>query len=175
MTSSWYLEDAEPVARDSKYTFYKPSLAVISGLAPGNICKLIFCFSSDNPESPRAERMWVVIDRIDNGKFQGHLDNQPQYIEDLSLGDVIYFEPRHIIDLDIPDEEPSLVEKYKDWCLVTKEIVNGIRTVGYLYREEPMPGESRGSKDSGWRFLAGDEDSAFIRNKETGEFESLQD
>ena len=36
---------------------------------------------------------------------------------------------------------------------------NGFK-VGYMYREEP----DEGKPDSGWRFLAGDEDDAYINN-----------
>ena len=52
-----------------------------------------------------------------------------------------------------------------DWqggvgCLATDRIVVDGRPVGYCYREEPTPGQP----DSGWRFLAGDEDEAYLSN-----------
>ncbi len=42
-------------------------------------------------------------------------------------------------------------------CLATDRIVVDGRPVGYMYREAPI-----NKDDSGWRFFAGDEDSAYM-------------
>lgn len=173
MTQSWHLVNADEIAQKSKYTFYKPSQRIIEQLQTGNICKLIFEFESDNPEHPRAERMWVIIDSIDNGKFAGHLDNTPLYIEDLKVGDTIEFQTEHIIDLDIDDDEPNLVEKYIDRCFATKRVIYEKNKIGYFYREEPMQGNKNGFKDSGWRFLEGDESQEYLDDSENSQFVSL--
>jgi len=173
MTQSWYLIDADEMAQESKYTFYKPSKRIIQKLEPGNICKLIFSFESDNPEHPSAERMWVIIDHVDNNKFVGHLDNEPFYIKDLKVGDIIEFESKHIIDLDVDDNEPNIVEKYLDRCFATKKIIYEKNKIGYFYREEPMEEEKDGIKDSGWRFLEGDENQEDLDDSENSQFVSL--
>ncbi len=53
---SWYLANADEIASQHKYTFYKPSPEVIGRVAPGEVVKLIFQFESDDPEAPGAER-----------------------------------------------------------------------------------------------------------------------
>ena len=46
-------------------------------------------------------------------------------------------------------------------CYATDEIVVTGRAVGYMYREEPDS-----ERDSGWRFMAGDEDQAYMDDPE---------
>lgn len=45
-------------------------------------------------------------------------------------------------------------------CLASDKITKGGFKVGYMYREEP----SEGGLDSGWRFLAGNEDDEYTNN-----------
>ena len=59
------------------------------------------------------------------------------------------------------------IQKLIEWdepngegCLVSDRITKGGFKVGYMYREEP----SEGTPDSGWRFLAGDEDDEYSNN-----------
>ena len=173
MNPSWHLENADPIAAASKYTFYKPSRRIIATLAPGHICRLIFAFDSDDPTYPAAERMWVLILEIDNGRFSGTLTNQPVYIKDLHIGDEVEFGPEHIIDLDVPDDEPDLAAQYAGKCLATRRIIDEHQRVGYLYREEPLPGKAAGQQDSGWRLMEGDEEQAYIDDPANLDFVSL--
>jgi hypothetical protein len=201
---SWWLEDADPIAAANPYTFYKPSREVITKVRVGEVVKLIFTFDSNDPEAPRAERMWVLVDEVlSDGSFLGRLNNEPQHITDLKFNDPISFKPCHIICTD-HDEHDNLIEKYINRCYVTNRILDDGRPVGYLYREEP---DREG--DSGWRIAANDESeeymddsnnlayvslgavlskdgsfrhlleapsgSAFIRNTHTGKFESVPD
>lgn len=58
---------------------------------------------------------------------------------------------------------PELRPLLQDWqggvgCLATDRIVVDGCPVGYCYREDPAPGQP----DSGWRFLAGDEDEVYL-------------
>src|SRR5579859_1947022 len=110
--STWYLEDASAKATASPYTFYKPPAEVIRKIQTGEIVRLIFCFESDDPEAPRAERMWVVVETMDGkGGFVGKLDNQPGYIKDLQKGDAITFRDVHIVNT-LHDGRENLIEKY---------------------------------------------------------------
>lgn len=198
---SWHLEDADPIAAENPYTFYKPSRELISRVRPGEVVKLIFCFSSADPEAPRAERMWVLVDELlSDGSFRGRLNNEPRYISDLKLDDPVNFQPCHVINTE-HDDNNNLVERYIKRCFVTKRILDDGQLVGYLYREEPDE-----ENDSGWRITANDESdeymldsknlayvslgavlgkddsfrnlleapigTAFIRNPQTGEFEA---
>jgi hypothetical protein len=165
---SWNLEDAAVIAAANPYTFYKPSGEAILLLRPGNLVKLIFAFQSDNPKAPRAERMWVRIERIESGLFAGKLGNDPRYIEDLKCGDDVEFEARHVIQTDIDDPVPDPTKPYWPRCFVSRRVLyDGVR-VGYLYRESPD-----GDKDSGWRMMAGDESDEYINDSGNLSFVSL--
>ena len=42
------------------------------------------------------------------------------------------------------------------FCLVSKQVLEDGKRVGYMYREEPL----EKGEDSGWRFFSGEEDQA---------------
>lgn len=203
--STWHLDNAEELAAQYRYTFYKPSPSVLARIAPGDCVKLIFRVDSPDPQAPAAERMWVVVDEVlPQSRFKGHLDNEPRYITDLKHGDPVAFEACHIINTQLDDEEEGLVERYAQRCFVTRRVLDDGCPVGYLYREEPDDGE-----DSGWRITANDESenymddaenlayvslgvvlnlddafidlldepagAAYVRNPETGQFEPCED
>ena len=79
---SWKLTDSEKLAKENKYTFYKPSREILKNLKVGNIVKLTFEFESSNSEHPGAERMWLEITEINEHKFKGTLDNHPFYLHE---------------------------------------------------------------------------------------------
>lgn len=166
---SWKLEDAQKIADEFPYTFYKPSKEVISQLTEGNIVKLIFPFESDDPEAPSAERMWVIVKKLgENGSFKGVLDNDPYHIKDLKCGDPIEFSECHIIDTDLDDPVPSIADKYIKRCFVTHNILYGGEKVGYLYREAPDYED-----DSGWRFTTGAESDEYMDDSNNSSYVSL--
>ena len=168
MPKSWNLENAQKLADEFIYTFYKPSKEVVSLLNVGNQAKLIFSFESDDPEDPSAERMWVEItERIEN-KFIGYLDNDPAYIKDLKYKDIIEFSEIHIVDTDLDDPIPAISEKYIKRCFVTNNILYEGEAIGYLYREEPDTED-----DSGWRFTTGSETDEYMNNSENSSYVSL--
>ena len=149
---SWHLENADDLASENKYTFYKPSAKIIRKVVVGEVVKLIFRFESESPDAPAAERMWVLVDEIGaQGSFKGRLDNEPRHIADLKLDDPVEFESCHIINTE-HDDDDNLVEKYIKRCFVTKRVLEDGVPVGYLYREEPDQED-----DSGWRITANDE------------------
>lgn len=165
---SWHLEDADPIAAENPYTFYKPSREVIARVQPGEVVKLNFCFSSTDPEAPRAERMWVLVDQVlADGSFRGRLNNEPHYIHDLKLDDPVSFGACHIINTE-HDDNDNLVERYIKRCFVTKRVLDDGRLVGYLYREEPDE-----EKDSGWRITAADESDEYMSDSRNLAYVSL--
>jgi hypothetical protein len=172
-TKSWRLDDAETIAAAAKYTFYKPSRYVLDKLEVGNLVKLIFAFDNTEPQQPNAERMWVIITEKSNGKFVGTLDNEPYFIKDLNPGDTIEFEEKHIINSDLDEVEPSLVDKYIHRCLVSNKILAEGCKVKYLMREESLGEYRDGIVDSGWRILAGDESQEYLDDPENTQFVSL--
>jgi hypothetical protein len=165
---SWYLADADELAADYKYTFYKPSEKVIQEIAIGEVVKLIFRFESENPEAPAAERMWVLVDEMtDQGCFKGRLNNEPMYITDLKLDDHIEFKSCHIISTEHNDTD-NIVERYIKRCYVTNRVLYDGKPAGYLYREEPDHED-----DSGWRITANDETDEYMENSKNSSYVSL--
>ena len=128
-------------------------------MAPGNQVKLIFCFDSDEPDMPRAERMWVTVDEVASGSFKGTLDNEPKHMTQISIGDAVQFKACHIINTDIDDPTAESFERYFKRCFVTQRILEGGEKPGYVYREPPERDD-----DSGWRFLVGDESDEYVND-----------
>lgn len=113
---SWFLDDADAIAADNPYTFYKPSREVIARMRPGDVVKLIFRFGSDDPAAPAAERMWVMVDEcLADGGFQGRLNNEPRHIKDLKFDDPVVLVPCHVINTQLDDHD-NLVERYIQRC-----------------------------------------------------------
>lgn len=167
-TPTWVLVDVEPIAAEHKYTFYKPSLAAIAKIKPGENVKLIFRFESEEADAPEAERMWVIVDTIEaDGQFTGRLDNHPQWIKDLKAGDTIAFCTCHIIGTEHAETD-NLVERYAKRCFVTQRILRDRARVAYLYREEPDNDD-----DSGWRFMANDETQEYMDAKGNVQYVSV--
>jgi hypothetical protein len=167
-TPSWYLEDADPIAAENPYTFYKPPRELISRVRAGEVVKLIFRFNSDDPEAPGAERMWVLVDEVlADGHFRGRLNNEPCHIQDLQLDDPVAFQACHVINTE-HDDDNNLVERYIKRCFVTKRILEEGQLVGYLYREEPDE-----EKDSGWRMTANDESDGYMSDADNIAYVSL--
>lgn len=171
---SWRLVDCEELAKENKYTFYKPSRNITDQLKVGNIAKLNFQFESTNNEDPLGERMWVVITEKNQNKFKGTLDNNPFYLSELYYQDIIEFEHKHIIDHDLEISEPNLVDKYYNRCLVNNQILYEQERINYLYREEPIEDDKeRGYVDSGWRLMTGKETDEYMENPDNFSFVSL--
>jgi len=165
---TWRLRDADPVAAENPYTFYKPSRELIARVKPGENVKLIFDFDCDNPEAPGAERMWVIVDEVlGDEQFRGRLDNDPAWITDLKAGARLAFSACHIINTELDDND-NLVERYIKRCYVTNRILRNGRPAGYLYREEPDRDD-----DSGWRIMANDESDEYMGNSDNLAYVSL--
>ena len=165
---SWCLTNADEIALEHRYTFYKSPSEAIAQVAVGEVVKLIFEFESDDPNAPHAERMWVIVDEIcGQGRFKGHLDNEPKHIQDLMCGDLVEFEACHIINTQ-HDSNDNLVERYIKRCFVTKRVLSEGYKVGYLYREEPDE-----EKDSGWRIPSNTESDEYMDNSENIAYVSL--
>lgn len=165
---SWYLDDADEIAREHKYTFYKPSAEVMAKVAPGETVKLIFAFESDEPDAPGAERMWVIVDEVlGDGCFKGRLNNEPRYIRDLKLDAPVAFEARHVINTE-HDDDDNIVERYIKRCFVTNRVLYDGFRVAYLYREEPDEAD-----DSGWRITSNTESEEYMDDAENIAYVSL--
>ncbi len=172
MQKTWKLEDVSGRAIEAPYTFYLPSPQLIAQLQVGDLVKLIFQCDVENEQGLSAERMWVEIVARDADRFQGRLDNKPNYIPDLHFNEVLDFSPCHIIQTQRDDPVPSLAEQYLDRCFVTGAVLKDKRAVAYLYREE-VDAEGLARHFSGWTLSAGDESEAYCDDPENWHFVSL--
>ena len=168
---SWKLDNAKDVQKEFPYTFYKPSEEIISKLKVGDIVKLIFSFESDEPNVPRAERMWVIIQSINSESYVGTLDNDPYHIKDIKAGDRVDFRKEHIIDFDtiedlgIEDTNADIIESYFKKCFVSNQIMNEGFKVGRLYKEKPEDED-----DTGWVLLSNYESQEYMDDSSNMQF-----
>ncbi|HEV7233637.1 MAG TPA: hypothetical protein VGN36_05280 [Sphingorhabdus sp.] len=104
----WCLDDGEEYHQAAPETFWIPDLADREQLQPGDLVKLIFRIAVDDPEDDVAvERMWVIVRERVAGGYLGILDNEPSSIDendDFWLGTELPFQPRHVINIDTPNE-----------------------------------------------------------------------
>ena len=145
----WSLRNAVEAERESPYTFYRPSEAVLGMVGPGNLVKVIFDFEG---EAPGGERMWLEVLSRNGDEFVGRLDNEPLSCPDLKADDSVHFSSWHIIDTDLPDAKSAAMKRFFARCLVSNLVLRESKPVGWLFREEPAK-----ENDSGWRLFAGSE------------------
>lgn len=93
------LEDVETAQKESLDAFSIPSSLERKNLKPGQLVKLIFIIKNRKENNPRAERMWVKIEKIFQKGYSGVLDNDPIYFSDLKAGDTIIFRPENIVSI----------------------------------------------------------------------------
>lgn len=98
----WSLEDCEAAARQHPETFKRPTPKQIDAIAVGDLVRLHFVLQgpmAEDPDAPRAERMWLEVCKREDDRWLGHLTNEPGYIDTLDPGDVIEFLPLHVAQL----------------------------------------------------------------------------
>jgi hypothetical protein len=154
---SWQLADADQIAADNPYTFYKPTRELIQRIAPGETVKLIFRIESPQPRAPGAELLEVRVDAVHaTGQYTGQLALGSAWLADLPVGAPVAFDASHIVSCAHDVADPQLLS-YARQCYVTRRLLNDGQRVGYLYREAPDA-----PNDSGWRFTANDESEAYM-------------
>ena len=158
------LDDPRPIAAEAPYTFELPHEAEIAALKPGDGVKAIFR-ELDGESRYGAERMWVLIERIEDGIAYGTLDNDPLEMTAIEAGMPVAIPLSHVISCafskDNPRPETPERREYWDRCFVDTCVVEGRSHVDYLYREPPdMTQESDKFPDSGWRLRGVDAEVA---------------
>lgn len=138
---------------EAPYTFPLPHPALIDALAVGDHVKLGFEYDPPGEEYG-GERMWVLIDDIDDDRFRGSIDNDP-FEKILSCGDKVEFQRKNILDILLAEgnAEPPVpaARTYWERCLVDECILYEDVPVEYIYREEPEEQQGHEYPDSGWR------------------------
>lgn len=158
------LDDPRPIAAEAPYTFELPHEAEIAALKPGDGVKAIFR-ELDGESRYGAERMWVLIERIEDGIAYGTLDNDPLEMTAIEAGMTVAIPLSHVISCafskDNPRPETPERREYWDRCFVDTCVVEGRSHVDYLYREPPdMTQEGDKFPDSGWRLRGVDAEVA---------------
>ncbi len=149
------VDDPRPIAAASPYTFFLPHPDELAAVAPGDGIKLVFRQLEGAPEYS-AERMWVLIETVQDGLVTGTLDNQPAGMDLISEGERIVVPLSHAIGTAFRKDAPRVpvppVREHWDRCFVDQCVLDGRSHVDYLYREEPdMTRDGDPYPDSGWR------------------------
>lgn len=164
MDKSYYLENITIEAQKNARHFMQPTEAEVSHLKVGEMVRLFFVLHFKTDNSPRAERMWVEISEINGHNFKGYLTNQPLYIKDLKIGDIVEFGKDNIATLIVAS---NFDEKKK--AIITLKALKE-REINWLVSDEPANPE-----DSGWQLFYGDEDDAYLSDPNNAAIISLED
>ena len=91
---TYTLEDGEALNREHPDRFEIPARHERETLAPGDHAKVVFVHDG------QGERMWVEVSSADpaDDSYEGALANRPTLVP-IKLGDVVRFEPRHVIQI----------------------------------------------------------------------------
>jgi hypothetical protein len=148
---SYHLENIPAAQKKSgARKFIKPTSEEISSLKIGEKVRLFFVLDFETGDGCRAERMWVEISEIDGCNFKGNLANQPVYIKDISIGDIVEFSDDNIATVLV---HQNFDEKKK--ALVSKRAIEK-REINWVLKDEP-----NNEMDSGWQLFYGDEDDEY--------------
>lgn len=148
--------DPRPIAATAPYTYFLPSAPELAAVSKGDIVKLLFDYPHQT-EKWAAERMWVIVESVEDDDFRGILDNDPdEPTSPLNAGNTLTFKRHHILSIvwENPEAAPpaATYREYWDRCLVDQCVLDREDPVEYVYREEPdLAGEDDEYPDSGWR------------------------
>lgn len=162
----WSLRDVELATREAPDSFFIPKLDERRSQKPGDQVKLHFLLENPGEDEPGAERMWVEIRQpLSEGHYVGILTNHPQHIRHLAQMDEVVFEPRHIAEVMIRQDDPRHVKRSDQKALVSKMAFDDGEILRFAYREKTDRPE-----DSGWRFFTGHEDDEYTEESENIRF-----
>ena len=139
------LEDVQAKHQKNPRHFLIPSQEEINQLKMGDQVRLIFVLDTVLENGCRAERMWVELTEIRDGKFKGRLTNQPAYITSIQLGDELDFAREHIASLMLP----QLNLDTQKGAMITKDCFLR-REINWAVHDLP-----HNPQDSGWQFFTG--------------------
>ena len=133
----------------------------LSALKTGDGVQAIFR-QTEGETKYDAERMWVLIERIEDDIVYGTLDSDPADMPLIEAGMPVAVPLTHVISTAFTKENPrpQTPERIEYWdrCFVDACVVRGRCHADYLYREEPdMTREGDEYPDSGWRIRGTDE------------------
>ena len=131
----WWLEDAEAAHAQHPRSFFIPPAARRRALRAGDLVRLGFVFGphADRQEEGHHERMWVeVLEQRQDGHAHGRLRNRPGRLTELQLGDLVAFEPEHVLAIDFSDEELGYAQE--QWPVVDEAVLEEDRAPDVVIR-----------------------------------------
>lgn len=159
------LENVQVEHQKNPRHFLIPSQEEINQLKLGDQVRLIFVLDTVLENGCRAERMWVELTEIRNGKFKGRLTNQPAYITSIQLGDELDFAREHIASLMVP----TLNLDTQKGAMITKDCFLR-REINWAIHDAPHH-----PQDSGWQFFTGFESQEDLDDSSKITIISLED
>ena len=159
------LENVQAEHHKNPRHFLIPSQEEINQLKLGDQVRLIFVLDTVLENGCRAERMWVELTEIHDGKFKGRLTNQPAYITSIQLGDELHFVQEHIASLMVP---PLNLDTQKG-AMITKDCFLR-REINWAIHDAPHH-----PQDSGWQFFTGFESQEDLDDSSKITIISLED
>lgn len=165
------LDDPRPIAASAPYTYAMPWPEELAALGPDDGAQAIF-HEIEGGRQYGAERMWVLVERIEDGYIVGRLDNDPIDMPSLKCGDPVRIPLTHVISCTYAEGKraPEVPKRRWYWerCFVDACVVESRSHADYFYREEPdMTRDGDKYPDSGWRIRGTDE--AIAEDERLGE------
>lgn len=99
----WMIDDGEIAHAHNPDKFWIPSLHDRQSLVPGSTVKIRFYIRAPNDSGDLVdfgERMWVQVKERHGDWYLGELDNDPHCTDTIRAGMALWFQSRHVIDIE---------------------------------------------------------------------------
>ncbi|MBA3746720.1 MAG: DUF2314 domain-containing protein [Solirubrobacterales bacterium] len=133
--SDWWLQDGAAMQREHPRSFFVPPASRSQALRAGELVRLGFEFGphADRASEGHIERMWVeVVEQDGDGHARGRLRNSPSRLTELRFGDLVAFEPRHVLSIEYSDEELGYAQD--QWPIVDAAVMRDDRPPDIVVR-----------------------------------------
>jgi hypothetical protein len=103
----WQIDDGEVTHAEHPDSYWIPPLKERQSLPKGAYAKMRFYMRVANQTGKVVdcgERMWVEVTGRVGRWYRGRLSNQPVFTDSIEPMMEVWFEPRHIIDIQLPDQ-----------------------------------------------------------------------
>ncbi|HRH76631.1 MAG TPA: DUF2314 domain-containing protein [Cellvibrionaceae bacterium] len=94
------LDNGEEIHQSAPETFWIPDKKLRESLLVGDLVKLIFRMKETfGSEEISVERMWVEVTHVHKNCYEGKLNNEPYGSNCVNCGQIVFFQPCHIINI----------------------------------------------------------------------------
>lgn len=103
-TDGWTIDDGEQAHAAHPESYWIPPRAARTALGPGDLVKIRFYIrvqTQTGETEDQGERMWVEIQERHGDWYLGTLDNDPCCTDAIQSGMPLWFQARHVIDIDL--------------------------------------------------------------------------